>query len=88
MSRNRSFCLPGRGERAIPREEVEAKRQTRQLGWLRDAEGTGQDDRIDPFDVHVTSLRAGDVDARIWSRLALVRDAKLHNRRTVGPLET
>lgn len=40
-------------------------------------------DGIDPFDVHLTGFRPGDVDAHAGPRLALVRDAKLHVHRTV-----
>ena len=51
--------------------------------WPGDAEIVGQGDGIDPFDVHLTGLRAGDVDAHAGPRLALVRDAELHVHRTV-----
>ncbi len=63
--------------------DVEAKRQAWQLGWPGDAEGVGHGDGIDPFDVHLTGFRAGDVDGHAGPRLALVRDAKLHVHRTV-----
>jgi hypothetical protein len=63
--------------------DMEAKRQARQLGWPGNAEGFGQRDRIDPFDVRLTGFRAGDVDAHAGPRLALVRDAELHVHRTV-----
>ena len=48
---------------------VEANRQAWQLGWSGDAEIVGQCDGIDPFDVHLTGLRAGDSaerEALIW----------------------
>ena len=52
--------------------DVEAKRQAGQLGWPGDAEGLGQSDGIDPFDVHLPA------SARAMSTLTLVHGWPLY----------